>query len=141
MIELNRMAFSDVLPRNSESRAISLAIKWIKKNAPHIEWIVSFADGTQCGHGTIYQAANFHLTQIKKNTTIIQMPNGDKTTNVSLTSGADKYGREQRLKGYSSSVKFLNECYPGWKKLEGYMYRYIYFVNKEVYYLVFLNNM
>ena len=131
MIELNRMAFSDVLPRNSESRAISLAIKWIKKNAPHIEWIVSFADGTQCGHGTIYQAANFHLTQIKKNTTIIQMPNGDKTTWLSVGSGGDKYGREQRLKGYSSSVKFLNECYPGWKKLEGYMYRYIYFVNPK----------
>ena len=30
-IELNRMAFDDVLPRNSESRAISIAIRLIKK--------------------------------------------------------------------------------------------------------------
>lgn len=30
-IELNRMAFDDVLPRNSESRAISVAMKLIRK--------------------------------------------------------------------------------------------------------------
>lgn len=30
-IELNRMAFDDVLPRNSESRAISIAMKLIRK--------------------------------------------------------------------------------------------------------------
>lgn len=33
-IELNRMAFDDYLPRNSESYCISKAIKLIKKNAP-----------------------------------------------------------------------------------------------------------
>lgn len=30
-IELNRMAFDDVLPRNSESRAIAIAMKLIRK--------------------------------------------------------------------------------------------------------------
>ena len=64
-IELNRMAFSDKLPRNSESRAMAIAFKIIKKNYPHIEWIVSFADGTQCGDGTIYRAAGFVLTDIR----------------------------------------------------------------------------
>jgi hypothetical protein len=44
-IELHRLAFSDKLPRNSESRAISIALKMIKKNAPHIEWVLSYADG------------------------------------------------------------------------------------------------
>ena len=52
MIELNRMAFSDVLPRNSESRAMAIAFRLIKKHYPHIEWVVSFSDGTQCGDGT-----------------------------------------------------------------------------------------
>lgn len=33
-IELNRMAFSDALPRNSESRAIAIAMKLLKKHAP-----------------------------------------------------------------------------------------------------------
>ena len=42
-IELNRMAFSEKLPRNSESRALSVAMKIIKKNYPNIEWVVSFA--------------------------------------------------------------------------------------------------
>ena len=52
-IELNRMAFDDYLPKNSESRCIAYSIKLIKKNAPHIKWVISFADGCQCGDGTI----------------------------------------------------------------------------------------
>ena len=61
-IELNRMAFDDVLPRNSESRAIAIAMKLIRKNAPQIKWVISFADGCQCGDGTIYRASGFILT-------------------------------------------------------------------------------
>ena len=38
-LELNRMAFDEYLPRNSESRAISMSVKLIKKYAPHIKWI------------------------------------------------------------------------------------------------------
>jgi hypothetical protein len=38
MLELNRMAFSDKLPRNSESRAMSIAFKIIKQNYPQIEF-------------------------------------------------------------------------------------------------------
>lgn len=62
MLELNRMAFDDVLPKNSESRCIAVAIRLIRKNAPNIKWILSFADGMQCGDGTIYRASGFQLT-------------------------------------------------------------------------------
>ena len=31
MLELNRMAFSDLLPRNSESRCISISVKLLRK--------------------------------------------------------------------------------------------------------------
>jgi len=41
-IELNRMAFSDRLPRNSESRALGIAMRMIRKAYPHIEWVISF---------------------------------------------------------------------------------------------------
>lgn len=58
MLELNRMAFDEYLPRNSESYCISKSIKLIKKNAPQVKWILSFADGCQCGDGTIYRASN-----------------------------------------------------------------------------------
>ena len=60
-LELNRMAFDSVLPRNSESRAISLSIRLLKKYAPHVKWIVSFADACSCGDGAIYRASNFVL--------------------------------------------------------------------------------
>lgn len=76
MLELNRMAFDDFLPRNSESRAIGMAMRLIKKNAPHVKWVLSFADGCQCGDGTIYRASNFVLTGIARNDTLRIDPRG-----------------------------------------------------------------
>lgn len=58
-LELNRMWLDDKLPRNSESRAISLAMTYIKRRYPKIAWVQSFAD-ERCGrHGVVYQACNF----------------------------------------------------------------------------------
>lgn len=132
MLELNRMAFSDALPRFSESRAIAMAFKWMKANAPQIEWVVSFADGCQCGHGTIYQASNFYLTQIKENNRIIELPNGEKTHFLNFSpSQKTKYTKEMKAKGYTNERKYLDECFDGWKILTGYMYKYIYFINPK----------
>ena len=58
-LELNRMWLSENAPRNSESRAISYAVKYIKRAMPMVAWIQSFAD-ERCGRwGVVYQAANF----------------------------------------------------------------------------------
>ncbi len=85
-LELNRMAFDDVLPRNSESRALSVAWRLLRKHAPQVKWVVSFADGTQCGDGTIYRAAGFVLTGIKKNDQIWIAPDdGEKFTRICAT--------------------------------------------------------
>lgn len=131
MVELNRMAFSDALPRFSESRAISLAFKWIKKNS-EIKWCISFADGTQCGHGTIYQASNFYLTQIKENSRIIELPNGERTHFINFSpSQKNKYTKVMKAKGYTNELEYLNNEFKGWKKLKGYMYRYIYFIDPK----------
>jgi len=75
-MELNRLAFADWLPRNGESRAIAYAMRFIKKNYPWMKWIISFADGTQCGDGTIYRASGFVLTGIKVNNQIWEAPSG-----------------------------------------------------------------
>jgi hypothetical protein len=91
-IELNRMAFTDVLPRNSESRAIAIAFKLLRKHAPQLKWVITFADGTQCGDGTIYRAAGFHLTSIKANNQIWVAPDGEKTTRI----GSDDTRRPER---------------------------------------------
>ena len=128
LVELNRMAFSDRLPRFGESRCISQSIKWMKKNAKHIKWIISFADGTQCGHGTIYQASNFMLTNIKKNIGLIRLPNGNVVHQMSLRVDNNP---DMRRKGYSSIDEYLKKEHAGFEILKGYMFRYIYFIDKE----------
>lgn len=58
-LELNRMWLSDAAPRNSESRAISYAVKFIRRACPSVAWIQSFADERCGGLGVVYQASNF----------------------------------------------------------------------------------
>lgn len=59
MFELNRMVMADSEPRNSESQAISLCIKWLRKFRPDIKWLLSFSDGKESNVGYIYQATNW----------------------------------------------------------------------------------
>ena len=114
MLELNRMAFSDRLPRNSESRCMAVAFRLIKKHYPHIEWILSFSDGTQCGDGTIYRASGFVLTQIKENSQIRINPE----TGMPMQSmAAFHIGKTKDFKD--------------WQKIRGYQLRYIYFLNES----------
>ena len=130
MIELNRMAFSDALPRFAESRAIAMALRWIKKNTG-IQWVISFADGCQCGHGTIYQASNFKLVQIKENSRLYRLPDGRVVHKLTFEDGGSKLAKEMQSKGFTNTIKYLNAHYEGYKKLKGYMYKYIYFIDKE----------
>lgn len=135
-IELNRMAFSDVLPRNSESRAMAIAFRMIKKHYPHIEWVISFSDGTQCGDGTIYRASGFVLTGLKKNSQIWESPNGERYSRTSLTDGRSKQVQAQARAtagggdfGGGASMKPYVDA--GWKPLPGFQLRYICFLNKD----------
>lgn len=109
MLELNRMAFDEYLPKYSESRCIAVSIKLIKKNAPQIKWLLSYSDATQCGDGTIYRASGFKLTQINKNGTIYKLKNGD----IVAKRGDSKYNFE------------------GAVPLKGFQNRYIYLIDKS----------
>lgn len=80
------MAFDSYLPRNSESRAIAMSIRLIKKYAPQIKWIISFADACSCGDGTIYRASNFVLTGIKENLNLAELPDGSRVHKMTLAS-------------------------------------------------------
>jgi len=134
MLELNRMAFDDFLPKNSESRALSIAFKLIRKNAPHIKWILSFSDGVQCGDGTIYRASGFELTGIKKSTQIIETPWGERVTRMTLTQvGSAKRQKVMRRlnipeTGKSSVLPFLKA---GCRNVEGFQLRYIKILDKS----------
>lgn len=133
-LELNRMAFSDALPRNSESRALSVAFRLIRKAYPHIEWIVSFADGTQCGDGTIYRAAGFLLTAINKSMNLVRLPCGDVIHKMTLESGPTRPRKELKGKSYYDVTggKYDLAKYvaaTGGVLLPGFQLRYIYFLN------------
>ena len=112
-LELNRMAFDSVLPRNSESRAISMSIKLLKKYAPQIKWIISFADACSCGDGTIYRASNFVLTGIKENLNLAEELGG--LTFFDVTGGTYNF------------KKYLD--YVGAKPIPGFQLRYMYFID------------
>jgi len=120
-IELNRMALSDALPKNSESRSLSVCIKLIKKHYPQIKWIISFSDGAQCGDGTIYRASGFDLTGIKKNTQMLRMPDGSIVAKKTLDSGLSKGGV------FGSKIARGQGAVP----LTGYQLRYVYFIDKS----------
>ena len=135
-IELNRMAFDDVLPRNSESRAISIAMKLIRKNAPQIKWVISFADGCQCGDGTIYRASGFVLTGYSSGS-MWQLPD----YLVKINGGSVAHRMKVQDKCSALSRYILEETYGknltmekcvemfGGKILDGKMFRYIYFID------------
>lgn len=122
-IELNRMAFSDRLPRNSESRALGVAFRMIKKHYPHIEWVISFSDGTQCGDGTIYRASGFVLTGIRRNSQILDWDGkliAKKTLdNANYPKPGGKY--------FSRHLIETGQA----KALDGYQLRYVYFLNRD----------
>lgn len=143
-IELNRMAFSDRLPRNSESRAIGIAMRLIRKHYPHIEWVISFADGTQCGDGTIYRASGFVLTGIKVNTQVWAAPDGSTHSRTALT---DNHSPGSKLRAQAvisrttvtkggnnfatgaASMKAYEAA--GFKPLKGFQLRYVYFISPK----------
>lgn len=121
MIELNRMAFGPALPRNSESRALAVAMRLLRRQYPQLEWVVSFADATRCGDGTIYRAAGFVLTQVKANEATWVLPDGRTVNKVSITTRAsgDPHGR--------ASMTGLKAA--GARPLEGFQLRYLYFLS------------
>lgn len=152
-IELNRMAFSDKLPRNSESRCIAVAMRLMRKHAPHIQWVVSFADGAQCGDGTIYRASGFVLTGIRRNTSIWEAPSGALTDGKSHTEQANarrevfsrtsltkadcpkQHAAAQRaagggnlaMSGGGASMRDFKDA--GFRPIEGFQLRYLYLVD------------
>jgi hypothetical protein len=135
-IELNRMAFADWLPRNGESRCLGYAMRWIRKTYPHIKWVVSFADGTQCGDGTIYRASGFVLTGVAAAKKHFRLPSGDVVHLVTLESNPtvprpelngrtyfDVTGGRFNPRDYLVAAKAV--------RASGFQLRYLYFIDQE----------
>ena len=116
-LELNRLWISDELGMNSESKSISLSLKYIKERKPELKWIISFADGMMGKVGTIYQATNFVYTGFRKDGGIWMTKGGERLHSVSLW---HRHGTIQRsvLEGIYGTPLY---------KVYGGQYRYFYF--------------
>ena len=121
--EFDRMWLSDKLPKNSESKTISLLLKYIKKHYPKIKFIITYADGSVGNVGTIYKATNaIKLKPIMCDFYILK--NGERVHPVSM------WHRHK-----SRAWKLMQELYPGIKHIKGtiknpiYQYRFLYILN------------
>jgi hypothetical protein len=131
MIELNRMAFSDELPRNSESRCLSVACRMLAQRYANLQWILSFADGVQCGDGTIYRAAGWLLTGIGDSSQILEAPDGVRfAAKILTTAGSARRVAALRSIGMAhhplalgSSLRPLLDG--GFRVVPGFMLRYV----------------
>lgn len=130
-LEINRMAFDDTLPPNSESRALAIMIRLLKKSAPQIKWLLSYADATQCGDGAIYRAAGFHLTRITPNKSMYRLPDGTVVCKIvfeaSFGTGSGnelkvRYGKVGQYASWTAQ-KYLTHI--GASAIPGFQLRYI----------------
>ena len=117
--ELNRMWLHQCMPKNSESRSLSFAIKFIKITDRSINWIQSFAD-ERCGRfGVVYQAANF--VYLGEHDSIFYELDGE-TFHQKIWSSPRCGGKNHsRLRKNSHRVK----------KHRFRQFRYIYFIRKH----------
>ena len=116
--ELGRLAMVDDTPRNVESRALSIMVRELRRRYPRVELLQTYADATQCGDGTIYRAAGFHLVGIRPNTNVYIGPHGERVMYVTRTKG--KWALQAR--GHAGDRELLAA---GYRKAPGFMLRYV----------------
>ena len=134
MLELNRMAFSDRLPANAESRALGVLARIIRKHMPRVRWVVSFADATQCGDGTIYRAAGYLLTAIRASRNLVRLPNGSTIHKMTLESSPTKPRAELGGRSYFDVTggRYDLRAYvaaTGGEVIPGHQLRYVKFID------------
>ena len=132
-VELGRLCMVDDTPPNVESRALSVALRLIRREYPYIEWVQTFADATQSGDGTIYRALGFLLTQIKVNRQIMRGPatdirrSGSGKVIAAVTASKGVYALRQSGK---SSIQWLKDA--GYEYIPGYQLRYVKFLYPDM---------
>lgn len=124
-LELNRMWLDDKAGRNSESKAISYSIKYIRNVYPKIKWIQSFAD-ERCGcFGIVYQACSFGYYG-EHNSDFYELDGVwyHKIT-ATLSKTSDRYKKNQ------GNCQYLIENLDRAKRVSLRQFRYIKFLDKK----------
>ena len=118
-LELNRMWLDDKAERNSESKAISYSLRYIRSKFPKIKWIQSFAD-ERCGcFGIVYQACSFSF--YGEHDSKFWTLDGEVYHNSLMT-------RDPKL---SKSAKYIQDNKERATSEELRQFRYIFFIDKR----------
>jgi hypothetical protein len=118
VVELVRMALNG--NQESTTKAMALSLKLLKKDAPNVKLIVSYADSEQGHFGTIYQATNWTYTGFSVDTNLIV--NGKREHRRTLGSRLGTCSSE-KIKQMGYKVEIL-KTKPKWK--------YIYPLDKSL---------
>lgn len=120
--EFDRMWLSDDLPKNSESMAIGLLIKLLRRIKPELKYLITYADESAGNQGTIYKATNaFRLGSIPCDFYILE--NGERVHPVSM------YHRHG-----SRSKATLEAIYPNIRHIKGEyrQFRFLYILDRKI---------
>lgn len=101
--ELNRMWIDDDCIEYAESRAISYAIKYIRRKFPRVKWIQSFADERCGGLGIVYQACSFSF--YGSHESLFWEFNGEVLHNSRITNGKRSKKKELEDAGFYEKAK------------------------------------
>lgn len=128
--EIGKMCF---LPEKNESnfgsQAISLLIKWIKKNLD-IKFLYTLADGIMEKCGYVYQASNFVYLGSFKTDVYMDSKTGEKIHPRSARTLLEENAKyEGKDKVFWLTHKFCE--YKGIERIRGLMFRYIYPLNNK----------
>lgn len=119
--ELCRFFVYGGLPKNTASRFLSITHRLIKKYAPQVKVLYTYAAGFQGLIGTIYQAANYDYIGKKECNAFFYLPGKGLLHSVSLW-----HHFRERLG--SQSLTELSRAIPGLKKWHGYNFAYLYWL-------------
>lgn len=126
MFELNRMAMRDDAPKFSESQAIGLSIKYIKRYMPHIKWLLSFSDGKEGNVGIIYQATNWEYRGYRLSTSFWDL-DGDIEHSVKLWS---RYKRKDT--SGRTTTEIICDIFDNISKIEARQHIYVFPLDKKI---------
>ena len=137
ILELTRLVIYDDYGKNIESFVISQSFKWLKKNAPDIKVLISYADPEQNHTGKIYQATNW----LYQGCGDIQMA---PTFSLKISEDGDWIHSRTVYSVYgSSNVEHLKKQigHSFWLKKEAEKHRYLYFLGNKKENKLFMNTL
>jgi len=119
--------------KGAGSQMVSATIKWMKENTDRL-FLYTMADGIMGKCGYVYQASNFYFGE-KYWTSVYMMENGEKlhprSTKELCIENAIFEGYDPKVKPqvFWLTTKFM--LHKDISKVKGYMFRYIYPLNKK----------